>query len=67
MTVLYSLLEQSFFTVDLFIAAETFAKSKNSRVRYAPPLLCCIQHTTRSERPIILRLRTLIAAFGKPL
>lgn len=32
MTVLYSLLEQSYFTVDLFIAAETFAQSKNSSI-----------------------------------
>ena len=34
-------------------------------VRYAPPLLCWIQHTTRSARSIILRLRTWIADFGR--
>ena len=32
-------------------------------VRYAPPLLCWIQHTTRSARSVILRLRTWIADF----
>ena len=37
---------------------------KSVIVRYAPPLLCCIQHITRSARSIILRLRTWIADLG---